>query len=80
MATTTYYVTAHEHDSASSRVAWLSGPYATHEEAIAMIRPVKDWALEYDPWMHFAWFGTASIDTPGEPRWPHPLPFERRVS
>ena len=43
-----------------SRYALMAGPFATHEEALAMIDPVKREAYRLDQWTDFDSFGTCS--------------------
>lgn len=54
-----FYVTARD----GKRVAWLDGPHATHEAALARVDQVRRWA-QYFPSGAFAAFGTASIQLP----------------
>ena len=56
-----YYVTLIRDDK---RVAWLAGPYATHEQALALVDRAWLKACEVDPRCHFDARGTASIDRP----------------
>lgn len=42
------------------RVAWLAGPFKTHEEAVAHVDRARAVAHEVDPWSEFDAFGTAS--------------------
>lgn len=48
------------------RYALLAGPFATHEEALAMVIPVKREAHRLDQWTDFDSFGTCS--KPRDPR------------
>ena len=43
------------------RIAWLAGPFATHDEAIAMVDTARRAASEVDPWTDFDAVGTSSI-------------------
>lgn len=56
-----YYVTLIRDDK---RVAWLAGPYATHEQALALVDRAWLKACDVDPWCHFYARGTASITRP----------------
>ena len=50
-----YYVTAIQ----DSRVYWLAGPIADHETALGLVDRVRREAVDRDPFLHFAAFGTA---------------------
>ena len=52
-----YYVTMRR----AARVAFLAGPYETHDEALAKVKAATDLAIEHDPFHHFDEFGTASL-------------------
>lgn len=53
-----YYVTA----KYGHKTAWLCGPFPTHQEALAMLWPVRKAALRTDdPRFAFAAFGTAKL-------------------
>lgn len=56
-----YYVTLIRDDK---RVAWLAGPYATHEQALALVDRAWLKACEVDPRCHLDARGTASITRP----------------
>ena len=49
----------------SVRVALLAGPYATRQEAQAMVQPVSQWAAEHsgNQWAWFFEFGVISLPT-----------------
>lgn len=46
-----------------TRVGLLAGPFASRDEAIAMIEPARRLACEIDPWCDFDAFGTLSLQT-----------------
>lgn len=50
-----FYVTAID----AQRVAYLAGPFLTHEEALTQVERCRDMAYELDQTSHFWWFGTA---------------------
>ena len=52
-----YYVTLQR----GSSTAWLAGPFATHDEALAMVDRAVKHANELDEWAHFDLFGTCSL-------------------
>lgn len=68
----TYYVTCKR----DARVAWLSGPYDDHADALAMVEDVRRWANQADRWTEFDAFGTARIT--GAPIG-RPLAYDRAV-
>lgn len=43
-----------------SRYALMAGPFATHEEALQMVDPVRKEASRHDPFCDFDAFGTCS--------------------
>lgn len=49
-----YYVSAVD----GKRSAYISGPYATHPEALAQVDVARRIASKHDPRSHFAAFGT----------------------
>lgn len=51
-----YYVTV----ARGKRVGWLAGPFADHQQALALVPMVRDEAVRVDPWCAFDAFGTAS--------------------
>lgn len=55
--TTGFYVTLKD----GPRTAWLLGPFATHDEALARVDEAWNRACDVDPRCHFAFRGTASI-------------------
>ena len=60
-----YYCTARYGD----RTAFLSGPFATHPEALADLERAKGLALNSgDPKAHFAAFGTSHVEGSNQPR------------
>jgi hypothetical protein len=60
-----YYVTMVR----GKRVAWLLGPYPTHNEALALVDAGKRLASAVDPWSDFDAFGTSSLPClPTNPR------------
>lgn len=65
METTGYYVTLRRETGGGVRVAWLAGPYATHEEALAHTRAAWAIAEDIDPRCFWDACGTASITRPG---------------
>lgn len=52
-----YYVTARM----DLRIAWLAGPFATHQEALDAVGACTVKAINLDPWAHFALFGTSRL-------------------
>lgn len=52
-----YYVTLKR----DTRTAWLLGPFAKHEAALAVVKPAYDKACELDPRAVFDAYGTSSI-------------------
>lgn len=52
-----FYVTIRR----GKRTAWLAGPFATHDEALAMVQPAGREAEKIDPWIHFDEIGTVFI-------------------
>lgn len=58
---TRFYVTMKR----DSRTAWLSGPYETHEEALARVEDVRERVSRLDLWTWFDAFGTSSITREG---------------
>jgi hypothetical protein len=62
-----YYVTAIvDGGTANQRTSWLCGPFETHREALAMVRPVRLAVDRHsgDPRFAFAAFGTAKMTLP----------------
>ena len=57
-----FYVTMIREPGPNQRVAWLAGPFATHEEALAQVGPARAKANEVDPRAAFDAFGTASFE------------------
>lgn len=55
-----YYVTMVR----GNRVAWLAGPYSTHDEALEHVDEAKRRACERNCWHDFDAFGTARRETP----------------
>ncbi len=51
-----FYVTARDGD----RVAWLLGPFDTHQQALDRVEEGKRLAIKADPFAHFYGFGTSS--------------------
>lgn len=43
-----------------SKYSLMAGPFATHEEALAMVEPVRVEAYRLDSFTHFDMFGTCS--------------------
>lgn len=56
-----FYVTLIRDDK---RIAWLAGPYATHEEALALVDRAWAKACDLDSRCHFYARGTTSITRP----------------
>lgn len=56
-----YYTSAID----GSRHALLTGPYDTHQQALDMVEPARDKAVELDPKAWFYAYGTCSIDMDG---------------
>jgi hypothetical protein len=52
-----YYVSAID----GKKTVLLSGPYATHAEAVALVDEIKDLAIKLDPKAAFASFGTVAM-------------------
>ena len=59
-----YYVTAYH---TPRRHYWLAGPFATHEEALAMVDAARREASRRDCWMDVAAYGTARVKAPPYP-------------
>ena len=62
-----FYCTMIRGEGAARKVAWLLGPYATHDEALAEVPHAIRLAGEVDSWTSFDAFGTSSIDRPSAP-------------
>lgn len=54
-----YYVTLKR----AAKTAWLLGPFAAHDAALAAVKVAYDKACALDPWCAFDPHGTSSIDT-----------------
>lgn len=52
-----YYVTMLR----DKRYAFLLGPFATHDEALALVNTAQAEAHKVDPWSDFDAFGTGSL-------------------
>lgn len=60
-----YYVTAYDAERpAGRRHAFLAGPYRQHAHALRDCRRASDMAIDRDPWLAFAAFGTSGIHDP----------------
>jgi len=64
--TGSYYVTMLR----GARVAFLAGPFDTHEAALEMVDAARDAAYEVDPFSWFDDFGTSSL----KDNWAGPAP------
>lgn len=49
------------------RTALLVGPYATHQEALAMVDKAKEKAIQLNLWCVFYTFGTCKIESDSLP-------------
>lgn len=58
-----FYVTMIRDPGPRQKVAWLAGPFATHEEALAQVEPARAKANEVDAFSAFDAFGTASVES-----------------
>lgn len=45
-----------------TRVAWLAGPFAEHQQALDLVEPARQATYKVDPRSAFDAFGTSSID------------------
>lgn len=62
-----YYVTVIRNvrgSRAARRVGWLAGPFARHEDALALVERARRLANRLDPWTEFDAFGTSSMQPP----------------
>lgn len=41
----------------------VSGPYKTHDAALAVVATVRAWAAKQDPWLDFDAWGTCRSDS-----------------
>lgn len=69
-----YYVSVAD----AGRASFLSGPYATHQEALDAVEICRTLAIRHNPWAHFYAFGTVRVkvdyNTPGLLQsWGYPL-------
>lgn len=63
-----FYVSIVRGTGPGRKVGLLAGPFAAHDEALAMVEPASRMARDADPWADFDAFGTMSIegfDKPG---------------
>lgn len=60
-----YYCTAYDSARPAGRqYAFLTGPYRQHSHALRDLRAASDAAIQRDPWLAFAAFGTSGIHDP----------------
>lgn len=55
-----YYVSMRRGEE-KRRYSLMAGPFATHEEALLMVAPVRKEASRLDAWTDFYYFGTCSL-------------------
>ena len=60
MTTTMHYATLQRACRDGYKTAWLAGPFATREEALAILPRAREAAEAVDPWCDFDATGTAS--------------------
>lgn len=56
-----FYVTMRRETMEGVKVAWLLGPYDTHEAALGLVHTARDLAEKVDPRCAWEAFGTSSI-------------------
>jgi hypothetical protein len=65
-----YYVTVQDSRAGKLRTRWAAGPYATHEEALAVVEPARKAASTADPWTDFLAWGTSKLEAASLPAGP----------
>lgn len=61
-----YYVTVRD----AGRTGFLVGPFDNHDDALAMVRPAQDKAIELQPLAHFYAYGTTGVTLDDDAKWP----------